>query len=81
MASLRKAVASVADAEGQARRLVERLALALQASLLVRDSPPEVSDAFCAARLDPAERGHEYGTLPAAVDARAIVARHAPSLS
>ena len=56
-----------------ARRGVEELALALQASLLVRFAPPAVSDAFCAARLGGG--GRVYGTLPSMVDGEAIVAR------
>jgi putative acyl-CoA dehydrogenase len=63
--------------EARARRLVERLALALQASLLVRHSPPAVADAFCASRLD-GEGGLAFGTLPARVDAEAIIERHRP---
>src|SRR6185436_4815790 len=38
--------------ESRARGLVERMALALQASLLVRYGDPAVADAFCASRLD-----------------------------
>jgi putative acyl-CoA dehydrogenase len=64
--------------ERAARRLVERLALALQASLLVRHAPADVADAFCATRLG-GEGGRAYGTLPAGVDAAAIVDRHRPS--
>jgi putative acyl-CoA dehydrogenase len=60
-----------------ARGLVEDLALALQGSLLHRHAPPAVADAFCAARLERAG-GRVYGTLPAAVDARAIVDRALP---
>jgi putative acyl-CoA dehydrogenase len=60
-----------------ARRLVEDLALALQGSLLVRHAPAPVSDAFCAARLDGGS-GRVYGTLPASVDARAIIERALP---
>jgi putative acyl-CoA dehydrogenase len=60
-----------------ARRIVEELALALQGSLLVRNAPPAVADAFCAARLG-AEGGRVYGTLPAGVNARAIVDRALP---
>ncbi len=41
-----------ADA-GQARRLVERLALALQGSLMLRHSPAFVAAGFCASRLAP----------------------------
>jgi putative acyl-CoA dehydrogenase len=57
-----------------ARRVVEDLAVALQASLLVRAAPPAVADAFCAARLA-GEGGRVYGTLPAGIDAAAIVER------
>lgn len=51
------------DLETRARRIVERLALALQASLLLRHAPSFVTEAFIAARLA-GEAGHEYGTLP-----------------
>jgi putative acyl-CoA dehydrogenase len=61
----------------EARRIVEELALGLQASLLVRHSPPAVADAFCAARLN-GEGGRVYGTLPGGVDARAIIERAFP---
>ena len=44
-------IAAPADPEFEARRVVEGLALALQASLLTRYAPPAVADAFCAARL------------------------------
>jgi putative acyl-CoA dehydrogenase len=59
--------------ELQARRIVEDLALALQASLLVRNAPAEVADAFCAGRLG--DGGRAFGTLPASVNAAAIVDR------
>jgi putative acyl-CoA dehydrogenase len=62
------------DAQWLARRAVEDLALAFQASLLVRTAPPAVADAFCAGRLGEA-RGRVYGTLPAGVDAEAILSR------
>lgn len=61
-----------------ARELVASLALALQASLLVRHAPAEIADAFCASRL--AGHGDEYGTLPGHVDMQAIISRHAPHL-
>jgi putative acyl-CoA dehydrogenase len=63
--------------ETRARLVVERMALALQGSLLVRHAPPAVADAFCASRLA-GEGGFAFGTLPAGVDTRAIVERHAP---
>ena len=74
--SVRSGVASLAnggDPQFLGRRVVEGLALALQASLLLRHSPPAVADAFCAGRLGGG--GRAYGTLPAGVDAPAIVER------
>jgi putative acyl-CoA dehydrogenase len=56
-----------------ARRAVEDLALALQASLLLRHAPPEVADAFCASRLG--DGGWAFGTMPDSVAAEAIVTR------
>ncbi len=69
---LRSATAP-AEPQFEARRLVEELALALQGSLLVRNAPSPVADAFCAGRLG--EGGRVYGTLPSGVDAGAIVRR------
>jgi len=60
-----------------ARRMVEDLGVALQASLLVRHAPSAVADAFCAARLGGG--GRAYGTLPAGVDAAAIIERALPA--
>lgn len=74
---MRAELAGVEAIEGRARRVVERMALALQGSLLVRHAPPAVADAFCASRLA-GDAGLQYGTLPMGVDAGAIVARHAP---
>jgi putative acyl-CoA dehydrogenase len=65
--------------EPQARRLVERMGLALQASLLLRHGDPAVADAFCASRLADG-RDLTYGTLPPSVDATAIVERNRPKL-
>ena len=62
--------------ETRARRVVERMALALQGSLLVRYGDPAVADAFCATRLD-RDWGNAFGTLPAGVDTGAIIGRHA----
>ena len=67
------------ELEPRARRLVERLALALQGSLLVRHGDPAVADAFCASRLDGG--GSIYGTLPRRLATRSIVARHTPTLT
>ncbi len=60
--------------EARARRVVESMALCLEGSLLVRNSPAAVADAFCASRLD-RDGGLEYGTLPAGSDFETIIAR------
>jgi putative acyl-CoA dehydrogenase len=64
------------DAAG-ARRLVSRIARALQASLLLKWAPPPVADAFLASRLA-GEALTEFGTLPPGLDLAAIVARARP---
>jgi putative acyl-CoA dehydrogenase len=74
---LREEFTDGVDIETRARRLVERMALALQGSLLVRHAPAPVADAFCAARLG-GDAGLNFGTLPAGSDLEAIVDRHTP---
>jgi putative acyl-CoA dehydrogenase len=74
---LRGEFADTEAIETRARRVVERMALALQGSLLVRHSPGAVADAFCASRLA-GDGGLAFGTLPAGVDMRAIVERNMP---
>jgi putative acyl-CoA dehydrogenase len=78
VAALRDEFADLAEIETRARRVVERMALALQGSLLVRHAPAAVADAFCAARLA-GDAGLNYGTLPAGSDFAAILARHTPA--
>ncbi|MGW4498751.1 isovaleryl-CoA dehydrogenase [Micromonospora sp. NPDC004336] len=68
------------DLELRARRVVERLALVLQGSLLVRHGHPAVADAFCASRLG-GDHGQAYGTLPAGVDFAAIIDRAVPKVA
>jgi putative acyl-CoA dehydrogenase len=65
--------------EGSARRLVERLALALQGSLLVRHAPAAVADAFLDSRLEGGNAA--YGVLPAGADLGSVVERHTPRLT
>ena len=76
--TLREEFARLEEVETRARRIVERMALALQGALVVRHSPPAVADAFCASRLD-GDRGLEYGTLPAGTGFGAIIERHRAS--
>ncbi len=68
-----------ATAAHRARSLVAALALALQASLLLRESPAPVAEAFVGARLGasgPAGPGLLYGALPEGSDLAAVLARH-----
>jgi putative acyl-CoA dehydrogenase len=62
-------------AQLRARGVVESMAVALQASLLVRYAPNEVSEVFVRSRLG-ADRGHGWGVLPAGADLGAVLARH-----
>ncbi|MGO4382842.1 acyl-CoA dehydrogenase family protein [Specibacter sp. RAF43] len=62
------------DFAGSARTLVEKMALALQASLLIRFAPAAVSDAFLVSRLGP-DRCFNYGNLPASCDVAGVLAR------
>jgi putative acyl-CoA dehydrogenase len=66
-----------ASEESEARGLVERLVVAVAASLLVRFAPHAVADAFCASRLEGGWTG-AFGTLPVGVDAASIVRRAWP---
>ncbi|OKJ75196.1 acyl-CoA dehydrogenase family protein [Streptomyces sp. CB02460] len=70
-------LADLAGIEARARRVVERIALVLQGSLLVRWAPPEVADAFCASRLG-GDGGAAFGTLPHTLDLASVVARARP---
>ena len=76
VASLEAELSRPEDAERRARRLVERMALVLQASLLVRHAPSTVADAFVASRLEGASL--TFGALPDGLDLAAILERSDP---
>ena len=67
-------------AEYAARELTERLALALQAALVVRHGSPAVAEAFLASRLA-GQHGQAFGTLPADMDVDAVLKDVVESLS
>jgi putative acyl-CoA dehydrogenase len=78
VASLREEIpGDVETIQARARGVVERMALALQASLLVRFGDQAVADAFCASRLS-GDWGYAFGTLPAGADFGRIIERHQP---
>ncbi len=62
------------DLERSARHLVEKMALSLQGSLVIRFSPDPVADAFCSTRLC-GDGGQLFGNLPNGADHRAIIDR------
>jgi putative acyl-CoA dehydrogenase len=65
------------EQESRSRRLVERIAVALQAAILSRAGNAAVSGAFCAARL--CERpGLAFGTLPAQAPFEILLERAMP---
>jgi putative acyl-CoA dehydrogenase len=78
-AELRRDLSNPAALEARARDLVERMALAFQATLLVRHGDAAVAEAFCASRLAGAH-GLAFGTLPADVDCERIVERARPQV-
>ena len=64
------------EGEYGARRLAERIVLAVQAGLLLRHAPAFVSSAFVISRLGTGcGPGGAFGRLPAGVDCAAILAR------
>ncbi len=65
--------------ERLARRLVEDMAVALQASLLVRFGPAAAADAFCGTRLV-REAGYAYGAIDCKMDIDAVIARAMPDV-
>ena len=73
IASLRHVLRDPGDAQAGARFLVERMALALQASVLLRAACP-AADTFCRSRLT-GQHGLAFGTLPADVDFGAAIDR------
>jgi putative acyl-CoA dehydrogenase len=78
VAALREEIpGDVETLQERARRVVEKMAIALQASLLVRYGDEAVADAFCASRLA-GDWGHAFGTLPSGTDFGRIIDRHRP---
>ena len=84
------ATGTSAQLERGARQLVDTMATSLAASLLLRNSPPAVAEAFCATRLGGgadlgfgfgANHTSNFGTLPEGVDVDAIVDRARPKQS
>jgi putative acyl-CoA dehydrogenase len=69
-----------AEMEYRARDVVDRMAVALQAALLLQHAPHAVSDAYCRSRLASAGH-HNFGALPRGVDCGTILARAWPPVA
>ncbi|MGH8860914.1 MAG: acyl-CoA dehydrogenase family protein [Jatrophihabitantaceae bacterium] len=76
LALLRKEFSDLEQLEYRARHIVERMALVLQGSLLLRVGNPAVAEAFVASRLG-RDWGVAYGTLPTGLDTATILQRAA----
>jgi putative acyl-CoA dehydrogenase len=79
VAELEADLVEILHSESATRRFVERIALALSASLLIRHAPPDIADAFVASRLAGPWTGH-FGALPSGAALRAIAGRAAPGV-
>ena len=76
---LKAEIANPDAVEFRARGLVERMAVALQASLMLRFAAPAAAELFCASRLD-GGGGHLFGVLPVGHDLKSVLERHRPRL-
>jgi putative acyl-CoA dehydrogenase len=79
LAGIENDVRDQADAELRARQIVESLAIALEASVLLKANNAQIADAFIASRIA-ARRSGIYGTLATGTPFRAIIDRARPHL-
>lgn len=75
--TLKAALSDPSSHEMQARRITRDMALGLQASLLIANSPTYLSDAFCESRIGENNNGI-YGNLPSHTDFSSIIERAVP---
>ncbi len=76
---LKSEFTDLSDIEYRARNIVDRLALAIQGSLLVRNSSNMISDLFCSSRLHH-NGGHNIGTMPKSKVCTQIIERARPMI-
>ena len=67
------------DLESRARRVVERMAVVLEASLLLRYGDPIVAEIFCRSRLE-GDWGRTFGSLNTQPHFKSVIERHRPRL-
>jgi putative acyl-CoA dehydrogenase len=74
LARLLQELGDPADSEVRARRLTERIALAVQAAILIEHGRSFVAEAFIASRIVTGAPG-AFGALPAGLDFRSLIDR------
>jgi len=79
LSDLKAELTDTSDIEYRSRRIVEKMALTIQASTLLQYGNAEVADAYCQARLNGSNQGWVYGTLPKGIDCASLIERAKPS--
>jgi putative acyl-CoA dehydrogenase len=79
VAELKRELSNSGEIEARARWIVERMAVLLEASLLLRHGDPSVGAIFCASRLH-GEAGLTFGSLKSTRDLKSVIERHRPRL-
>ena len=80
LAELRSQVRNGLEVESHARRLVERMAVMLEASLLLRHGDSAVAAIFIGSRIA-GNWGHTFGTLESRPELKSVIERHRPRLA
>ncbi len=78
VAQLQEDFSNTDNLQYRARNMTDRMALAIQASLLLRGDNSTVAEGFCAGRLD-GNIHFNFGNLPEEVDCAAIIERSCPA--
>ncbi len=79
MTNVEKELLDTDNLEFRARCIVEKLALALQAAVLLKTAPEFISDAFCNSRLS-TDKFLNFGTLPVGVELEKIIGLSMPEI-
>lgn len=81
VAGIKRSLSNNENMEWHARSVVESMALALQANLLVRYGHHATAEAFIATRLGVDQRGLVFGTIPDGMNVDSIIDRALPMVS
>ena len=78
MAAIKHELSDTSELEYRARTVVEKLAVAWQASTLIQFGDKNVAEAYVKSRLT-GYSGQYYGTLPTGLNIQALIRRSTPS--